>query len=58
MRESNQIADEMAWSDSGLHAPCVVFDNQVRDDACDPLDDARPSSAQTVRNHLASRGAL
>ena len=30
MCEAYQIADEMAWSDSGMNAPLVVVDNQVR----------------------------
>jgi hypothetical protein len=58
MCEAYRIADEMAWSESGMHAPVVVFDNQVRDDARDPLDGSRPSTAAAVRSQLASRGAL
>lgn len=56
--EAYRIADEMAWSESGMHAPLVVFDNQVRDDARDPLDGSRPSSPTEVRSLLAGRGAL
>jgi hypothetical protein len=56
--EAYRIADEMAWSESGMNAPLVVVDNQVRDDARDPLDGSRPTTAKAVRGQLASRGAL